>query len=143
MVCTRYRYSDKLSHAVSSKTPDSYTALLTGQCAKVQHVTPTNRMKEHFASDEWKQVVYWDEQLHAAVNASLDLAISSLGQGAFAHNLRRFRNLQELVETKCADDIKYPCTKSGQMRQSNQTDCLFEDIGCGFACIDAVLNARP
>jgi len=98
-------------------------------------------MQEYFDSPEWKEIIYWDDVLHKAVNRSLDLTIERLGREDFLQNLERFRKAKELVTSQCLPSMRLPCTDDGVVRNPANTDCLYDDMGCGFDCMDKVLSS--
>ena len=97
-------------------------------------------MAEYFASDEWKEIVRWDEILYAAANRSLDLTIDRLGRDEFQIQLKQFQYYKHHVETKCVPEVRMPCSPEGVKRDPQDVDCLFNDMGCGFDCIDQIFE---
>ncbi|KAG7369601.1 galactose-3-O-sulfotransferase [Nitzschia inconspicua] len=106
------------------------------------YIQPSNNlpqdMQQYIESDEWKDIVKWDNVLFNAVNQSLDATIDSLGRSAFEHQLKRFQHAQKVVSERCNDKAIFPCSKTGEHRESWETNCLFRDAGCGFPCLDEV-----
>jgi hypothetical protein len=97
--------------------------------------------KTFFDSDEWQDHIKWDRLFHQAVNRSLDLTIDRLGRTKVEANLARFQEVQKVVLEQCEGHVKMPCddTVSSQ-RPIEETDCLYEDIGCGMDCLDKVAD---
>mmetsp|Transcript_32983 Transcript_32983/g.75985 ORF Transcript_32983/g.75985 Transcript_32983/m.75985 type:complete len:101 (-) Transcript_32983:55-357(-) len=95
-------------------------------------------MKEFFASPAWKQQIEGDQLLYEAANKSLDMTIEGLGRLEFETNLRKFRKLQQLVQSKCVPYVETPCTPGG-IRRRHPVGCLWRDSGCGTPCINDVL----
>ncbi|GKY92646.1 hypothetical protein MPSEU_000234700 [Mayamaea pseudoterrestris] len=107
-----------------------------GKCILIQETVVSANMKEYLFSDEWKAIVYWDEILHKAANYALDLRIEQLGAEEFQRNLAKFQELKRQVDLVCATKVKLPCTSSGEKVSASKTDCIFDDMGCGFECMD-------
>ncbi|KAG7345695.1 galactose-3-O-sulfotransferase [Nitzschia inconspicua] len=108
------------------------------------YIQPSNDLpqdiQQYIESDEWKDVVKWDNVLYQAVNQSLDATIDSLGRSAFEQQLKRFQHAQKVVSERCNDKAIFPCSKTGEHRESWETNCLFRDAGCGFPCLDEVAH---
>jgi hypothetical protein len=68
---------------------------------------------------------------------SLDLTIDKLGRIEFEIKLNKFRAARTIIQTKCKD-VVFPCSSGGVKINSNKTDCLWQDSGCGFNCLDQV-----
>jgi hypothetical protein len=109
------------------------------KCVTIQRSFVSENMKAFFRSQEWQKIVYWDRVLHQVINQSLDLTIERLGSN-FERNLTEFRRLQRLVQEQCDGKVKFPCMKRGRPLRKNETDCIHNDWGCGFDCIDEVLS---
>lgn len=92
-------------------------------------------MQEFFQSDTWRNQVAGDEVIYRAANASLDLTIERLGRTRFETNLQRFRQAMEAVQEHCGNS-PMPCSPGGV--RNKQPPCLWNDSGCGNACIDEV-----
>lgn len=92
------------------------------------------RVEEYIRSDSWRRAIYWDEVLHKAANASLDMTIEKLGRKEFQRNLMLFRQAQADISKNCSDIVRLPCDANG--RRIVRNDCLYGDNGCGFKCMD-------
>lgn len=85
----------------------------------------------------------YDYGLYAIVNASLDRTIAILGQARVDRTRQELRLLQALVESKCQDDAIFPCSSNGTLQHERSAkNCYWFDSGCGFACVDRVLDER-
>jgi Galactose-3-O-sulfotransferase len=93
-------------------------------------------MREYFDSDEWKDNIKYDMLLYQAVNRSLDMTIDKLGRDKFNENLARFKDAQNKAVEKCLPTAVFPCDAGGRLHM--QTDCLWNDSGCGATCLDEV-----
>lgn len=111
-----------------------------GRCTYIQKSFVSTGMKELIASPEWKAMVYWDELFHKAVNRSLDLTIQDLGVKEFQYQLSKFHKEKHLFEDKCLKQVRLPCSANGT--RNSQTDCLLDDMGCGFKCMDSILSEQ-
>jgi len=99
-----------------------------------------DEMREYFDGHQWKEISFWDGVLHRAVNRSLDLTIDSvLGRANFERRLDEFRIAKAAVTEQCLPTLRLPCTADGRLRR--KTDCLYDDMGCGFDCMDRVMKA--
>lgn len=95
-------------------------------------------MQKYLDSEEWRKKSQWDQLLHKAVNQSLDLTIDYLGRENFEKNLKTFRCALEIGRERCSQNIKFPCLSNGTRIPNADTDCLWKDSGCGYACLDEV-----
>jgi hypothetical protein len=93
-------------------------------------------MKQYFDNDEWKDNIKYDMLLYEAVNRSLDMTIDKLGRDKFNENLAKFQDAQNKAVAKCLLTAVFPCDTRGIFH--NQTDCLWNDSGCGASCLDEV-----
>jgi hypothetical protein len=96
-------------------------------------------MTQFLESEEWKNISYWDRVLYDAADRSLDLTIDRLGRDKVAANVALFKNLQERAHATCLETTTFPCSEGGAY--SRETDCLWNDSGCGCACLDEVAAA--
>ena len=81
-----------------------------------------------------------DFLLYAAANRSLDLTIDKLGRRRVEAMVERHKSLKQLVEEKCRDQVIYPCSKDGHWQAEAYSECYWRDMGCGFKCVDQVLD---
>lgn len=110
-----------------------------GQCVYIEKSFVSPGMESYFASETWKNVTRYDRLFHKAVNRSLDLTIQALGEDAFQANLVKYQSLQARIVTHCLPKIRMPCDANGSFR--HRTNCLYDDMGCGFECMDRVATA--
>lgn len=84
-----------------------------------------------------------DYLLYYAANESLDRTIESLGVERVQQRARLIEQLQALANDQCLEEAIFPCSKDG-VRQVNESkvDCYFGDSGCGYRCVDRVLQDR-
>jgi hypothetical protein len=104
-------------------------------CSLVPKAYVTPDMQEVLDSPEWHESIKHDVLLHKAANRSLDLTIDRLGREEFAKNLLLYRRAIQEVKNRCSKVIM-PCSANGTLSISN--DCIYEDMGCGNDCLDAV-----
>jgi len=109
-------------------------------CFRIPKTVITPGMGEYFDSPAYRERVHWDELVHRAANRSLDLTIERLGRDDFERNLARFRRAKVAVAEACAS-VRFPCTAAGVRRNDEETDCFRGDIGCGFDCIDSIMES--
>ena len=118
----------------NSKTSGGYDAL----CYFIQPSTLTSDMEAYLKSPAWQKTVYWDSLLYQAANHSLDLTISSLGPTRFSQELAKFQSLQKAIHESCNGLEVFPCRSDGT--KNLQSDCLWNDSGCGRTCISEYLQ---
>jgi hypothetical protein len=92
-------------------------------------------MKEFFQSSTWKDRVVGDDLLYKAAWKSMDMTIDRLGRSEFKEQLEQFRSMRALAEETCASRALFPCNADGT-RANRKTGCLWNDSGCGNACLD-------
>lgn len=116
------------------------------QCFYIVPTFVTPGMREFFESKEWQDLIYSELQVYRAVNASLDITIKAVGKSKFEKRLRTYRQLKELVTSKCLPTIQYPCDTGGELHANGshltETPCLYSDSGCGYDCIDRILLSK-
>jgi hypothetical protein len=98
----------------------------------------TNGMREILKGEDWLERSRFDRALHQAANRSLDLTIDKLGRSDFERNLALYRKAQEVAHERCFSQTIFPCSKEGNYTREGQTDCLWNDSGCGYECLDQV-----
>ena len=122
-----------------TKTSGSYE-FVPGQqkCVLIQkyknQITP--EMKEWFYSEDFEYFLQADVMVYQAVNASLDKTIVELGRDRVDRALKRFQWAQRLAQDTCGAVTKFPCTAQGV--REPVTDCLQQDVACGYKCLDQV-----
>jgi hypothetical protein len=104
--------------------------------------TPAIRL--YLTSDEWHAMNYGDYLLHAAANASLDLTIrQTLGRERFEQALVEYRKLLSDATNHCSDRVHWPCSSTGVLQlQKASENCHRSDSGCGYQCIDEIVEIR-
>ena len=96
-------------------------------------------MQEFFDTNkEWQSMVKYDLALYNAANASMEMTINKLGRDQFERNLVKFRHAQTVAQERCLPTTIFPCDSAGRVR--NDTDCLWNDSGCGATCLDSVAD---
>ena len=107
-------------------------------CTYIQPSFVSDGMEEFFRSDEYQEMVHWDYLLYLAANRSLDLTIEALGRKQFDEKLAQFQTAQKLAVECCGSVTRFPCSSTGQ--RNKETDCLWNDSGCGYECLDKVAS---
>jgi hypothetical protein len=107
-------------------------------CSLIQPSFISPGMKEYFQSDEWRQKIQYDLTLYVAVNRSLDLTIDYLGREEFEVNLDKYKRAQAEASERCLPTTVFPCDEWGAPHGPDETDCLWNDSGCGITCLDEV-----
>eukprot|EP00429_Kryptoperidinium_foliaceum_P015487 CAMPEP_0176027964 /NCGR_PEP_ID=MMETSP0120_2-20121206/13719_1 /TAXON_ID=160619 /ORGANISM="Kryptoperidinium foliaceum, Strain CCMP 1326" /LENGTH=492 /DNA_ID=CAMNT_0017361171 /DNA_START=153 /DNA_END=1631 /DNA_ORIENTATION=- len=81
-----------------------------------------------------------DFLLYDAVNASLDQTITAIGAERVQTRKAWIEKLQAIAEEHCSDQAIYPCSKDGQRQPESKQSCYVHDAGCGYACVDQVMQ---
>jgi hypothetical protein len=89
------------------------------------------------ASDEWRKYTEADRLLYEAANKSLDLTIDALGRDVVDKHLRKLHFALALARERCLNSTASveACNEDGVLDKS---ECLFQDAGCGYKCLDQV-----
>jgi hypothetical protein len=112
-----------------------------GKCTYIRPTFVTKGMQRMLHSDFWAEKSQWDRVVHAAANRSLDLTIQALGVERFLNNLQRFLEGQKRAGELCLPKVVFPCSPlDGHFTPYNETDCLWNDSGCGVDCLDSVAD---
>jgi hypothetical protein len=98
----------------------------------------TNVVQEHlqtvFVQDNG------DFMLHQVANRNLDLTIDMLGRDLVQQQVAQHRKLKKLVMDKCQDQVITPCDEHGNFQPEHRENCFQFDEGCGYQCINDVLD---
>ena len=109
-----------------------------GKCFRIRKSSISPGVQTYLDGDEWQTYIKPEMELYRAVNSSLDLTIELLGRSVFDEHLRKFREAMQRISQVCEPSIRLPCTKDAIKRPDNETDCVRNDSGCGFDCLDRV-----
>jgi len=118
----------------------------TGKCHPTNKASVSPEVKEYLASDDFRAEHYGDLLLHEAASQSLDLTIERLGKETFERALAEYRRLDELQDPLCKDAVVLPCDADGNPQtEASAQSCyaVYHDIGCGYKCIDYMLEGQP
>jgi hypothetical protein len=100
------------------------------------------QLQDYLQSSEWRDRVYWDQQIYQSVVASLDATIASIGVDRVQARLTAFRVAQAAAAHACPPDKYQLCYPNGTMALSSNGDngsqCYLFDMGCGHVCLDRV-----
>jgi hypothetical protein len=107
-------------------------------CYFIQPANVTSDMATYLASDAWRRYIEPEERLFQATNHSLDLTMDGLGRDAVYRQLEIFKKAQAVVQAKCLNSTRFPCSATGELRNASDVDCWTRDMGCGFDCLDQV-----
>lgn len=126
----------------SSKVAGSFTYnAKNGTCAPLQRSYWSPTVTAHVTSDVWYAINYGDYLLYHAANRSLDQTIDAIGQNRFHQALQQYREAQRLVEAECHNKTFHQCSFDGQVQADKALeDCYAEDSGCGYRCIDELVQ---
>lgn len=126
---------------LSSKASGGYDdGMFKNHCYLIQRSFVSQAMRQYFESSEWKEVIHWDAIFHDMANHALDLTIEQLGRENFERNLSTFLLLKDKVDRTCAETVRFPCSSTGRRARPRETDCMYDDMGCGFECMDSVID---
>ena len=136
----------------SSRTRDQYTIRkgvagggtgrgrgnrYTCQAAVNPDVLRTGAVDTYLSSATWWAQNYGDMLLYHAASLSLDQTILQIGLDVFAEALKAFRSMLQLARQRC--DPIFPCSQNGtEQNVQAESNCYFDDIGCGYACLDNI-----
>jgi len=136
----RLRLADVLY--ISIKSTGSYEPD-TGakeKCTRIEPSFVSTGIKEYLKGDEWQTYIKPEWELYRAANRSLDMTIDNLGREEFEQQLAKYKHAQQIAKERCATKVKLPCMDNGDRRLANETDCVKDDLGCGFDCLDRVAD---
>ena len=121
-----------------SKFSGAYTgAKKKGGCMKIPDKIDFPEMKPYLDSPAWKHKNAFTNEIHAAINRSLDLTIDHVGRQKFEEALSEHRHLLELSKKLCGDKAFFPCSREGVIQlEESKKSCYLKDHGCGYACLD-------
>ena len=116
-------------------------------------------MQQIIDSFAFQSMIKWDNVVYRLANESLDLTIEqTIGREKFEKVLATFQHAQDIAHERCAKEVIFPCTNGGkeyfesgsdsdleedvqsQRYSYEETDCIINDSGCGFMCLDAVAS---
>jgi Sulfotransferase family len=125
---------------LSSKTKGGYDdGKFRKRCHKIPEPKLSPVVQEYLQSKHFVQNL--DYALYAAANVSLDRTINALGRTNVEFRVKILRGLQQKAEQSCRGVAVYPCSSEGVLqRAAAAQSCYIDDIGCGHACVDAVLR---
>jgi len=108
------------------------------QCTYIQPSYLSSNLLQFLDSHQWHNFTRGDSLLYVAVNKSLDLTIDALGRKTVEKKVKYLEWALSQVQTRCTDEVVFPCSKGGVFAADN--DCLLWDSGCGYNCIDRVVE---
>jgi hypothetical protein len=85
-----------------------------------------------------KDRVQYDTLLYQAANRSLDMTIDDLGRDRFNQLYQKYLYAKKIADEKCYSKAIFSCDTGGKFYNENQTDCIWNDSGCGVSCLDTV-----
>lgn len=113
-----------------------------GTCRRQVKGSLSAGVRNYTESSEWLAMNYADEILFRAANASLDKTIEQrIGRARFEAALHEFGQLKAAVLETCGSRLGFGCTDQGEPVQEEQ--CYYRDFGCGYACVDSVVDQLP
>ena len=133
------------SQTKSAKKNGGYDA--TNECHLIPKTVILPGMQEIIDSNYFQNMIEWDKRVHRLANRSLDMTIDQIGKDKFQDALSTFLHARQVAEEKCSDEVTFPCSRGGMNATNNthgkrwptnQIDCLFNDSGCGYVCLDDV-----
>jgi len=134
-----------LGHVVvsSAKQSGGYDdGIFQQRCVKIQKPpTKVSLLVERYLQKEFPKH-NWDFILYKMMNQSLDATIQVLGVQRVQQKVQALRCLQILAHEKCSATTTFPCSSDGKNQlEASRTNCYFTDTGCGYPCIDAMLES--
>jgi len=116
----------------------SYNWNHKGTCFKIPRSVKTDGVMDYIKTDF--RTANGDFLLHAVANRSLDLTIDSLGRDEFNREFTKYKALKTATTAICQSNATFPCSKTGQWQDGYKEDCYEYDVGCGYRCIDNLLD---
>ena len=111
-----------------------------GGCAYVPQSFVSDEVKDYFDSSEWKDKIQSDVALWKAVNRSLDETIDKLGRKKFNEQVKNYQRLTQVVKDQCLSEAIFPCSDDGTQNKNSNENCYHADWGCGYKCIDRIVE---
>ena len=105
------------------------TGMQDGKGRKITGSLPYSQQSQRVrdvVEKEFKPNNERDYALWTAINARLDRLGDTLGRDKLAKELESYKAMLAEAESKCGGFA------------INQTDCFFNDIGCGISCLDSI-----
>eukprot|EP00977_Amphora_coffeiformis_P021580 scaffold9517_cov200-Amphora_coffeaeformis.AAC.1 len=107
-------------------------------CFHIPKVEPSQAVQEFLNANF--TVNNYDVALYAFAEASLDKTIDVLGRNRVQVEVERYRSLKDSALRHCRDQIIEPCSDTGEWQPDAVENCLVDDIGCGYQCINDFLD---
>jgi hypothetical protein len=112
------------------------------------NATCTKIIQKNYLSNHTKSVLAngfrrrnYDYELYEIVNRTLDDTIRVLGYDRVQKHAERLRFLQHVAEEQCQSKAVFPCSSNGTRQHDlSKKDCYLYDSGCGYRCVDRVLE---
>ena len=116
----------------------SYNWNPKGTCFKIARTHQTDGVLDYIKTDF--RSANGDFLLHAVANRSLDMTIDALGRDDFDREFAQYKALKTATTSICQSNATFPCSKTGQWQPQFKEDCYEYDVGCGYRCIDNLLD---
>lgn len=116
----------------------SYNWNPKGTCFKIPRTVKTQGVLDYIQTDFRR--ANGDFLLHAVANRSLDLTIDALGREEFDREFTKYKQLKTTTTALCQGNATFPCSKTGEWQEGFREDCYEYDVGCGYRCIDNLLD---
>lgn len=103
------------------------------------------RVQRFLKSDVYRAANWGDYLLHKAASISLDRTIDDIGPERFGRALAEYRRLRAQEQLECAGHVQFPCSNAGVPQPDvSKHSCYlpFFDFGCGYQCIDEMIDRR-
>jgi hypothetical protein len=112
------------------------------KCNKIPKAYTTPQVDEYLRTNYTNNWNY-DYLLYAVANRSLDLTIDALGRERVEQEVETHKRLQQLADDKCLSQTIFPCSANGTRQvEKSQTNCYYNDFGCGFQCVDNLFQGK-
>jgi hypothetical protein len=134
-----------LGHVVvlSAKQSGGYDdGIFQRRCVKIQKPpTKVSPLVERYLQTEFPKHNS-DFLLYQMMDQSLDATIQVLGVQRVQQQVQALRRLQRSAQETCSATTTFPCSSNGEKQlEASRTNCYFTDTGCGYPCIDAMLES--
>ena len=109
------------------------------ECRQIGTHRPLEPVIQAFLdSDEWSEIMKFDNLLYDAVNRSIDYTIEHvIGQNKFDVKMKEFLAAKDKVDEHCTHKFMPKCNSNGtKIPKDQQSKCYEGDVGCGYECLD-------
>ena len=83
----------------------------------------------------------FDYLMYDVINRSLDMTIDEIGRDRVETEVKKHRLLKKIAHDHCQSVAAFPCSSNRTYQpEAAKQSCYAEDSGCGYACVQDVLQ---